>query len=154
MVRPLREFAETVIATDVHDYGHGFPVQDFLWPKAYGGDIDWVVSNPPFRLAEQFVLRGLDIARIGVAVLVRSVFIESAGRWESLFRKRPPSFMAQFVERVPMVKGRVDQSASTATSYCWLIWYRDPPYGGARLVWIPPCRSKLEREGDYTEVPA
>lgn len=151
MVRPLREFAESVIASDVYDYGHGFPIQDFLWPNGFadGQPIDWVITNPAFVLAEQFIRRGLEIAQRGVAVLVRTSFIESVGRYESLFRDQPPSIMAQFVERVPMVKGRVDKDASTATSYAWLCWYREPPYGGCRLRWIPPSRAKLEKPGDY-----
>lgn len=151
MVRALREFATSVLASDVHDYGHGFPVQDFLWKNGFAKDqpIDWIICNPPFRLAEQFISRGLEVAGRGVAVLVRTSFIESITRYESLFRSRPPAYMAQFVERLPMVKGRVDKNASTATSYCWLIWNRVPPFGGTKLMWIPPCRSNLEREGDY-----
>lgn len=46
-----------------------------------------------------------------------------------------------------MVKGRCDPAASTATSYCWLGWVH-----GAEplpMLWIPPCRKALEREGDY-----
>lgn len=152
MVRPLREFAEFVVASDIYDYGHDFPVVDFLWPTGFSqGPFDWVISNPPFRLGEQFILRGLEIAQRGVAMLVRSVFSESIGRYESLFRDRPPSTVAQFVERVPMVKGRVDKEASTATSYAWFIWHteRYRPFGGCRLRWIPPCRKQLERDGDY-----
>lgn len=147
MARALKEYAGGLMASDIRQYGDNI-VEDFLYPHSpYSGD--WVITNPPFRLAEQFVRRGLDVARIGVAVLVRSVFIESAGRYESLFKTRPPSFMAQFVERVPMLKGRVDRTASTATSYCWLVWYRDPVWPGSKLVWIPPCRAKLERLGDW-----
>jgi len=147
MAQPLKEYAHTVLASDIHDYGYG-AVQDFLWP-AEVPMIDWCVTNPPFRLAEQFVKRGLEIATQGVAVLVRSVFIESAGRYEGLFRDRPPTIMAQFVERVPMVKGRLDKNASTATSYCWLVWLVSRPAPPTYLHWIPPCRAKLERSQDY-----
>jgi len=150
MARALREYALHVYATDVHDYGHG-GVKDFLWPGA-PTEYDLIITNPPFRLAYQFVDRGLDIAQRGVAVLVRSVFIESIARYQNLFRDRPPAIMGQFTERVPMVKGRVDPEASTATSYCWLVWYREPAWNGTKLVWIPPCRRKLERPGDYGAV--
>jgi hypothetical protein len=47
-----------------------------------------------------------------------------------------------------MVKGRLDKSASTATGYCWLVWEAKRA-SRPRLVWIPPCRKSLEREGDY-----
>ena len=81
-------------------------------------------------------------------MLTRTVFIESIGRYERLFSKEPPTKVAQFTERVPMVKGRLDRKASTATGYAWMVWEK----GGSRpteLVWIPPCRKSLEREGDY-----
>jgi hypothetical protein len=34
----------------------------------------------------------------------------------------PPTKFAHFVERVPMVKGRLDWKATTATGYAWLVW--------------------------------
>jgi hypothetical protein len=62
-------------------------------------------------------LRALDLANDGVAVLVRTQWIEGASRYWQLFRDRPPALFAPFVERVPMVKGRWDPDASTATAY-------------------------------------
>jgi hypothetical protein len=158
MVRPLREYADIVVASDVHDYGEGdetFFQHDFLMPYVpfVVGRAHWIITNPPFRLAEQFITRGLEIAREGVAVLVRSVSVESVGRYENLFSVRPPSIIAQFVERVPMVKGRLDKDASTATSYAWLVFERLPSGRPTRFVWIPPCRKKLERPGDYDGYP-
>lgn len=150
MARALGEYASAVVASDVHDYGWGHLVRDFLWPDSADGLpwIDWVVTNPPFRLAEQFAYQGNRIARHGVCLLVRTSFIEGIGRYERLFSVNPPAIVAQFTERVPMVKGRLDPEASTATSYCWLVWHRDPP-AQTRLAWIPPCRRQLERDGDY-----
>jgi hypothetical protein len=42
---------------------------------------------------------------------------ESVGRYERLFQPIPPTYVAQFTERVPMVKARVDKKAATATGY-------------------------------------
>ena len=58
--------------------------------------------------------------------------------------------VAQYVERVPMVKGRLDRKASTATSYAWFVW-ESGHAGPTELVWIPPSRKRLERDGDYVE---
>jgi len=110
-----------------------------------------MITNPPFKAAEAFVDEGLKVARVGVAILTRTVFIESIGRYERLFSKRPPTIVAQYVERVPMVKGRLDKSASTATGYCWLVW-GPLNNAGTELVWIPPCRKQFERQADYTDV--
>jgi hypothetical protein len=47
-----------------------------------------------------------------------------------------------------MVKGRYDPKASTATSYCWLVWAKGDAREPTEFVWIPPCRRALERAGD------
>lgn len=148
MARPLAEYFGRVDAADAYHYGFG-PVRDFLTYPYEAKSHDWVITNPPFRLAEEFVEQSLTVARKGVAILARTVFLESVGRYEGIFSRTPPAVFAQFSERVPMVKGRVDQKASTATGYAWFVWdleAEEPP----RLAWVPPCRRDLEREGDYS----
>ena len=147
MAKVLKEYFGEVRVADAFRYGYG-PVQDFLTYPYEANAVDWVITNPPFRLAEEFVQRALVVARHGVAILARTVFLESAGRYQGIFRHTPPSKFAQFVERVPMVKGRLDEKASTATGYAWLVWEKnstEPP----KLMWVPPCRRVLERKGDY-----
>ncbi len=146
MARPLAEYFGDVDAADAYRYGFA-PVRDFLTFPYEALSHDWVITNPPFRLAEEFVERALVVARHGVAILARTVFLESVGRYESIFKDRPPTVFAQFSERVPMVKGRVDAKASTATGYAWFVWKKDER--GSRLAWVPPCRRLLERPGDY-----
>lgn len=156
MARPLAEYFSRVHASDVFDYSMEWDLQervvDFLWPdsespniKAQG--VNWVISNPPFRLAEQFIERGIALAKVGCAMLVRTAFLEGVGRYERLFKINPPSIIAQFVERLPMVKGRCVGDVSTATSYAWLVWVRGR--APEPFCWIPPCRASLERSEDY-----
>jgi hypothetical protein len=146
----LAEYFGDVTSYDVFDYGFG-RIADFLKAKHDNQSFDWVITNPPFKLAEEFIKHSMKIARHGVAMLTRTVFIESVGRYERLFMPNPPSAFAQFTERVPMVKGRIDKKASTATGYGWLVWEKGN--ADCRLVWIPPCRKALEREGDYQQTP-
>lgn len=146
MVRPLREFFADVIPSDVYDYGVGFPLHDYLMPIPEE-QVDWTISNPPFRLAEQFIQKALRQSRQGVAMIVRTAFLEGQGRYERLFATNPPSHVFQFTERVVMHKGRLAPEGSTATAYAWLIWAkkcRDTKFG-----WIAPCRKRLERAEDY-----
>lgn len=148
MSKPLAEYFGKVESSDAHHYGFG-PIRDFLEYPFAAGSRDWVITNPPFRLAEQFVDRALTVARIGVAILARTVFLESAGRYEDIFQHRPPTIFAQFVERVPMVKGRLDRKASTATGYAWFVWDKRQQGEAPKLKWVPPCRKALERDADY-----
>jgi hypothetical protein len=150
MASVLSEYFLCVEAFDIHDYGSN-DIADYLSYPDEDRCYDWVITNPPFRLTEEFVLRSLAVARIGVAMLTRTSFIESKGRYKRLFKPFPPSAVAQFTERVPMVKGRLDGKASTATSYCWIVWDRLAA-GGTSLQWIPPCRKWLERPEDYVNL--
>lgn len=152
MVRPLREYFECVRATDVHDYGWNGQDEtgDFLLtrPDAVSLRPRWIITNPPFRLAAQFAHHALHVWKpYGIAMLVRTAFLEGQERYRDLFSVTPPSIVAQFVERVPMVRGRHDPEASTATSYCWLIW-AGAGVTETRFQWIPPCRKKLQRASD------
>ena len=151
MARPLSEYSKSVAESDIHDYGQR-AICDFLNADNIDGMFNWIITNPPFNKAQQFIEKAQKIATDGVAMLVRTSFLEGVMRYQTMYLKNPPDIVAQFSERVPMVKGRCDKKASTATSYAWLVWYIDPHPDVDKqtiLRWIPPCRKQLEREGDY-----
>jgi hypothetical protein len=152
MVRPLSEYFGQVFATDKYNYNDRWPVLDFLSVSPHEvPPIDFTITNPPFHLAQEFIEKGLEVSRFGVAMLVRTSFLEGKKRHASLFTQYPPTAICQFVERVPMAKGRMKKETTTATSYCWLVWLKMVPPGAPAFLWIPPCRKELEREFDYDE---
>lgn len=162
MVRPLREYFLTVRASDVHQYGEN-GIVDFPFMGGLSDPTDWIITNPPFKLADAFIKTALRVARGGVAMLLRGAFLEGQDRYAQLFSQTPPDYVLQFVERVAMLEGRlvrigeVDPFAekpgtkvSTATSYCWFVWLGGgDQHRDTRLRWIPPCRLRLERPDDY-----
>lgn len=154
MFAPLAEYFAHVFATDIMEYewevsfGRQEGVGDFLFPNMMDlGPVEWVITNPPFKLAEQFIARASQVAKTGFAMLVRTAFLEGVGRYNKLFSVNPPSYILQFTERVPMQKGSLDKDLSSATAYCWLVWIDGeyPP----KFDWIAPCRKQLERDSDY-----
>jgi hypothetical protein len=147
MAKVLKEYFQEVHSSDAHEYGYGVR-RDFLTHPFETNSVDWVITNPPFRLGEEFVLKALHIARQGVAILARTVFLESVGRYDRIFRDYPPNKFAQFTERVPMFRGRLDRKGSTATGYAWLVWEKSGAHA-PRLMWVPPCRKALEFDTDY-----
>lgn len=153
MARPLAEYFCGVEASDVHDYGVGYPVRDFLFPEPLLR-LDWTITNPPFRLAEAFIKRARETSTHGVAVIVRTAFLEGKGRYDRLFRRWRPNRVLQFSERVVMQKGRVTADGASATAYAWLVWDGVlKPAAETRFEWIAPCRQRLERPGDYDPWP-
>lgn len=150
MVQALREYFRCVDASDIFDYGfEGAVAGDFLF--AAHQDVDWIISNPPFKMAERFILKALSIARHGVAMLVRAPFLESIGRYDNLYLPQRPTDVLVFVERLPIVRGRVDREASSATFYVWMVW-RKGIEGRTQIDWLAPCRKRLERDSDYPPI--
>tara|TARA_R110000765_G_scaffold151673_1_gene254313 strand:+ start:7 stop:741 length:735 start_codon:yes stop_codon:yes gene_type:complete len=152
MVKVLQEYFLNVQSCDIADYGQD-RIQDFLALESKD-TYDFIVTNPPFNLAEEFVRKALPITRQCVAIFARTQFMESIGRYERLFKPNPPHVIAQFSERVPIVKGRLSATASTATSYAWFIWRGtagSPHTAQTKLFWIPPSRRTYEKPNDYEE---
>lgn len=150
MAEPLGEYFKHVFATDVFDYGYG-EIFDFLQHQgAY--DADWIITNPPFNdKSEQFLIRALDQARVGVALFLRLQWLESIGRYERVFKPHPPARIAQFAERVPLHRGRFEPEGVTATAYLWIVWAKTEHSGRTEFVWIPPGqREALTRSDDAT----
>ncbi|MDR7101437.1 hypothetical protein [Croceicoccus sp. BE223] len=164
MADPLAEYFGTVIASDVHRYSNRHGLHDFLLPGATYARPDWIITNPPFRLADKFIARARQIARAGVVMFVRSSFAEGGARYGELFGPDcRPSWVVTYSERVVLLKGRLIRSgspdpfnldaagqpmkASSATSYSLMIW--TPGDHDTRHRWIAPCRAQLERDADF-----
>src|SRR5262249_55222045 len=58
----LAHYFREVASFDVFDYGFG-GIADFLKTKHAPQSFDWVITNPPFRLGEEFINRAMKIAR-------------------------------------------------------------------------------------------
>jgi hypothetical protein len=125
MCEPLREYFD-VFNGDIHDYGCNYPTIDFLAPGSYQfADVDWVVTNPPFGLAAEFLARGLEVANKGVALLCRLSFLSTGERYLPLYRsENPMTLCAPIMERVPMVLGPWKPGADTMTEYAWFFFQK------------------------------
>lgn len=147
MALTLAEDFETVLATDVHDWGHGTRRDlDFTFasPQDFGGAVDCVITNPPFALAYEIFRAAMRIAPGGVvALLLRLNWLEGVERYANVFSgPLKPSFVCPFAERVPMIEGVWDPEADTATAYAWFVWdLRRPVPPFSSIAHIPPGAS-------------
>lgn len=164
MTKGLSDYFAEIRSTDIFQWIPEIETLDFAMLGAFEPAVDFVITNPPFKLAEEFIATALKISRVGVAMLVRSAFIEGQDRHAELFSQTPPAFVLQFCERVTLLEnrlirpGEVDPfaqvegtKASSATPYCWIVWLNGRAPDDCRLRWIPPSRFKLERPGDYPD---
>lgn len=147
MAGPLAEYFE-VRASDVYPHHPTTVIRDWLDDELWGDDeVDWVFTNPPFNLAEDFVRLSRRRARRGVALLLRLGALEGGERHALMAGADPLTLLAVFSERLPMTLGEWDPEAGTATAYAWFFW----AWGREPLppVWIPPgTRDRLWRPDD------
>ena len=134
MSEVMRERGLWVISTDMVDRNYGDGVRDFL--NGDPVDCDHVVTNPPYTLAEEFVMRGLEIVPVGgkVAVLCRLAWLEGQGRRRRLFGPLPPIRVHAFSGRIPMARPPRDFQVGLI-AFAWFVWEKGHT-GATELRWI------------------
>lgn len=157
MAHGLSEAFARVRASDIHPHGYG-EVIDFMMPWAGEGEsADWIVTNPPFSSdwgsAAAFASLAWGRARRGVALLCRSQFEETVGRYALFHGPEGATFKVVFAERVAMTLGRWEPRASTASSYSLFVWLKPPlrdayPQAPLWRGFPPGTRARFERESD------
>lgn len=147
MARPMAEYFDHVVASDISDHGYG-AVRDFL-SEPPRPPVDWIITNPPFArgLPAKFARQALAHARHGVALLVQTRWTECDERYQ-LFSQYPPAVIAQFMGRLACNRGAPQRGAGTATAYCWVVWRRGDTDTRWRMI-PPTAQAELERWGDY-----
>lgn len=112
-----------------------YPGRDFLTTSFPGQcpSPGSIVTNPPFKLALQFILRALSEPSVKkVAMFARIQLLESKERYLELWSKYPPVRVYIFSQRVTCHKEGVSIMA-----FCWYIWEKGYT-GRPELHWILP----------------
>lgn len=134
MSRELEAAGHQVISTDLIDRGYGTPNVDFLldWQT----DADNIVTNPPFKHAEQFVRHALNRAPAKVAMLCRLSWLEGQAR-RRLFVGTPLARVWVFSTRLRMQRGRQMEPGESGgmIAFAWYVWERGH-VGAPALGWL------------------
>ena len=133
LAKTLSEHGYIVKATDLIDRGYGTGGVDFLqYEGEHNGDI---ITNPPYKFAQEFVEKALAIIPNGnrVAMFLKLQFLEGKSR-RKMFEKFPPHYIYVSSGRLRCaMNGDFDKYAkSNAITYAWFIWEKG--YTGEPLV--------------------
>jgi hypothetical protein len=98
-----------------------------------------IVSNPPYKLADEFVRHALELVP-RVCMLLRLAFLESESRRDVLDDGRMARVLV-FRNRLPMMHhaGWTGPRASSATAFAWFVWDAEHQgdAGVRRISWVP-----------------
>jgi hypothetical protein len=132
IVNVLRGAGHKVYATDLVDYGLDDAESrvDFLMEHDPGFCVGAIVTNPPFKLADQFVRHALLLCP-RVVMLLRLAFLESERR-RAILENGWLARVHVFRNRLPMMHrdGWDGPRATSATPFAWFVWdraHRGPP---------------------------
>jgi hypothetical protein len=132
IVNVLRAAGHECIGSDLVDYGDPthFYRRDFLMERKAPDGCEAIVTNPPFKLAQQFVEHALDLCP-RVVMLLRWAFMESDRR-TSILEDRGLARIHVFRKRLPMMhraewEGPRASSSMTFAWFCWDRAHHGPP---------------------------
>ena len=130
----LEEYGYNVLSQDIRDDDdvYGDKGVDFF---EYNGEVDNIVTNPPYFCAKEFVEKSLEVSKSKVAMLLKLSFLEGAKRYE-FFRSTPLKTVHVFCKRVTMYPANEEKPKNSGTiAYAWFIWEKG--YNGKPTIdWI------------------
>lgn len=135
----LRKHGYDVLSTDIIDRTGHTQVLDFLTTeKEFNGDI---ITNPPYKYAQEFVEHTLDSIQLGnkVAMYLKLTFLEGKKR-QQLFKQRNLKTIYVMASRMGCAKNghfsnKEQQTEAGAVAYAWFVWEKG--YNGYPTIkWI------------------
>lgn len=119
MARVLMEAGYDVRASDLVDRGFGV-VRDFL-ETSRPSRVHAIITNPPFKLASQFIERAEDIGATHMAMLLKASFWNAAGRLKT-WDRWPPFAIHPLTWRLDF-----DGRGAPTMDCMWVLWDRTSP---------------------------
>lgn len=136
IVNVLRECGHSVTASDIIDRGcPGAGTLDFLSSKG-NWQANAIITNPPFKLAREFVDRALEYSPY-VAFLLRLAFLEGAAR-KPWFENGPLARVHVSSRRLPMMhrNGWTGPKSTSAVCHAWFVWDKRYADGHPVIKWF------------------
>jgi hypothetical protein len=130
----MEHLGKKVISTDLIDRKYGEYGIDFLM-KIEGYDGADIITNPPYKYAQEFVEKAMELTNNKVAMFLKLTFLEGQKR-RKMFDVYPPKTVYVFSQRQKCApNGNFDAMDSSAVSYAWFVWEKGFK-GITQLKWI------------------
>lgn len=107
-----------VRATDLIDRGYGEAPHDFLTSTYSSTNI---ITNPPFKLAEQFIRLSLSKTTKKVVMLGKLQLLEGAKR-KTMFESTPLKKVWVFSKRLTLTRNGQKMDNGGMICFAWYVW--------------------------------
>jgi hypothetical protein len=133
----LEAHGHEIRATDLNYRGYGVGDKNFLNEIETYNERERpanIITNPPFKLAEEFIYQSLLLTTGKVAMLCKLQFLEG-GRRKKMFESTPLKRVYVFSKRLSMTRNGEKMKNSGMIAFAWFVWDHDYK-GEATLAWI------------------
>jgi hypothetical protein len=117
-------YGNNVLSTDIStEYGEQLDFFDHNFPKdPKRGIFDAIITNPPFKHAEKFILESLKVAPV-VCMLLKSQYWHAKGRL-LLFHNNPPKYILPLTWRPDFLQHtrKAGEKGNPTMDVCWSVW--------------------------------
>lgn len=134
MVSVMQSRGYEVSASDLYSYTN----EDFLDIWELRGD--WIITNPPFKQAEEFIRHAQDLEPAGFAMLLKSQYWHATKRLK-LFQETKPTYILPLTWRPDFLFG--SKSGSPTMEVLWTVWIRD---NETPTQYIPLSKNRVEAQ--------
>jgi len=128
----LQARGHDVIASDLIDRGYGEGNIDFLQTTTKRANA--LITNPPFRLAEDFLAHALNLGIEKIGLLAKLAFLEGQKR-SALLQSSPLARVWVFSNRLKLTRRGASYKNSGMIAFAWFVWEKHY-IGAPQLGWI------------------
>ena len=133
----MKRLGHNVFSSDIVNRGYADEIIDFLGienntPTNYN-----IITNPPYKYANQFILKSLSLMQENkkLALFLPIRYLEGKER-KNIFKNHPPKTIYVSSSRLKCaMNGKFEEMKGSAVSYAWFIWEKGYK-GKTQLEWF------------------
>jgi hypothetical protein len=132
----MKRLGYTVYSTDLIDRGYG-QVMDFLSMENNEQVNYHIITNPPYRFANDFIVKAMTVLKSGnkLALFLPIRYLEGKAR-KQIFKQYPPKKIYVSSSRlICAINGNFDEMKNSAVSYAWFVWEKGYE-GNTNIHWF------------------
>ncbi len=133
----MKKLGHNVFSSDIVNRGYADEIIDFLGienntPTNYN-----IITNPPYKYANQFILKSLSLMQENkkLALFLPIRYLEGK-EGKNIFKNHPPKTIYVSSSRLKCaMNGKFEEMKGSAVSYAWFIWEKGYK-GKTQLEWF------------------
>lgn len=134
----LRKQGYNVYSTDLYDRGYGYSGIDFLQTAALPPRCNTIITNPPYSLADEFILHAMDILPLHgrYIALMNISYLAGQKRHDIIYSNGYLRAVYVYSHRINCYRNNIPTGHSSPVNYAWFEFVNSRSACEPRIFWI------------------